>query len=447
MLHVQFNMVTRPKFLLLFVIAFTALGSFLAGRFITESKVIILKEKANVPQPQPSHVATQCMDPYKVPGYLYTPEDYRQSSYVPFDKLYHDYNQPDYAAYPWTGTASPDLSDPIPENEFLATSPHSWMLDLVTYNRYFDDSAYGGRPFNKARRNELAKSLAWLRGRRILMIADSVDRYMMAYLCEELGYEAVINKPRHTTASCTIPHLNFTIIHWHLASYYTSRPNWWWQDIMEYVPFEERYDKIFKDKLGETIGLNGKSPDLIIFQSGLWDQVTFNKKYASEPEGKYAINNKKNIMMERQSTWAELRFYGSRLQAFISHLRNLFGENAHIIHRALTPHKTFNDRDIMVLELDRVARSISFFEGVEVMDWAKLTAGFSSEWKDDVHVNKGALSWLYQNIMLSYLFRAAGGVEYQGEIIRDPIVNASDVPEDAWGECHDSLVLQSFENR
>ncbi|KAK9252240.1 hypothetical protein V1507DRAFT_462177 [Lipomyces tetrasporus] len=387
-----------------------------------------------------------CVDPYKLPGYLYTPPDndnYQLTSYIPFYDSLYDASDPSFTTYPWPGKSSPDLSDPHVEPEFLKMAPHSWMTDLAEHAKLVDAAA-NGQDHDAPRLQHLDKYLAWMRNKRVLMIADSVDRYMMVYFCQELSLTATV-KARHTTAWCTIPHLNFTIYHWHLAGYYNYRPNWWWQATMEQVTFEDRYEKMFKRTLGDVVGENGRAPDLVLYQSGLWDQVTFAQKYAHEPDGEFSSLNEQNKLMDRQLTWAELRFYMTRQKQFIRHVKGVFGNDTRIVYRSLIPHQQLDERDLMIMNMDRASRIVAHKEGAEVMDWARLVAGFSSQYKDHVHVDKGPMSWLYQNMLMSYVFRLAGGVEHLGVIEHHPMSYQSDL--DPWLECHDVYVAKAVENR
>ncbi|KAK9327812.1 hypothetical protein V1520DRAFT_357568 [Lipomyces starkeyi] len=146
---------------------------------------------------------------------------------------------------------------------------------------------------------------------------------------------------------------------------------------MEQVAFKDRYDRLFNRTLGDVIGENGKGPDLVLYQSGFWDQVNFAKKYVSEPYGQFSSMNGRNKMQERQLTWAELRFYFSRQKQFIMHLKQVFGDDAKIVYRSLSPHQQIDERDLMTMNMDRVSRFLAHKQCVEVMDWAKLTTGFS----------------------------------------------------------------------
>lgn len=56
---------------------------------------------------------------------------------------------------------------------------------------------------------------------------------------------------------------------------FVYRPAWWWEKHMTVVPFEERWTEIFEPTFLELRGIDGVNPDLILFQSGLWDARAF----------------------------------------------------------------------------------------------------------------------------------------------------------------------------
>ncbi|KAK9455914.1 hypothetical protein V1511DRAFT_323216 [Dipodascopsis uninucleata] len=375
-----------------------------------------------------------CIDPYKMPGYLYIPEaDYKRSTYVPFyEEVFNNTYEP--ASYP-VKDLDFDTTQSRPESDIMKLIPHMWMSDLVE----FSNMSREADPTKKHLLRRVQKRVSFLQDKRVLLIADSVDRYVLMYLCEEVGETYIIDSPRHTTARCHIPSLNFTLYHWHLASYYTYRPEWWWMKMMEIVPFEERFEKIFRKTLPDISGIDGR-PDLILFQTGLWDQVTFVKKYLFDPTGNNYID-KKYSDMNRQLSWGEIRYYADRMKQFIHHLRDVFGKDARIMFRSLSVHKQSDDRDLMMLNMDRVGRSLAYENDIEVFDWSKLITAFSSQWKDHVHLERGPMTWLYQNMLLSYIFRASGGVEIKGNITKWPYDFEREVEGDPWKTCHPLAVL------
>lgn len=376
---------------------------------------------------------SQCVDPYRTTGKVYIPhnaDDYRQTRYIPY---YHNlFTAPDpaYAKYP--ATEDPALVQTGVEKEFLQTVPHSWMFDLYQYNQFLNDS-----DTQNPKAGHTLKRIQWMKNKRVLLLGDSVDRYMMIYLCNELGRKGS-SAPlgNHKVAYCNIGFLNFTMYHWHIASMYTTTPSWWWNENVKQVPFEERYEEVFKQTLPDIIGMNGVSPDLVLYQSGFWDQVTFAKYFGSKGENELKSPN-------RQLTWRELRFYMSRMRQFITHIRSVFGDDVPLMYRTQSLHKTVDQRDLMVQELDRAARFTASEMSIEIFEWGKLVTGFSSRYVDEIHIQRGPLSWLWANMLLSYLFRASGGVDIRGTIEKWPSESSSSRI-DAWGECHQQYIDNSI---
>ncbi|KAK9460492.1 uncharacterized protein V1516DRAFT_676846 [Lipomyces oligophaga] len=289
--------------------------------------------------------------------------------------------------------------------------------------------------------------ISWLRNRRILIMADSVDRFMLKFMCESLRaqYES---KVVHTTAECSIPHLNFTIFHWHVASMAHYRPQWWFQPIMEHVSFEDRYQKIFKSTLPKVIGMDGRAPDLILFQSLLWDEKMFLRSQL------YAIRQQEIVQGQTPSTiseeevgirlpyWSELRFYADRLNLFLGFVRKIFGNEVPIMYRTAIPKQADTNATLFVHGLDRMARFIAYNHSIETFEWGRMVQGFPEMYKDHIHIGKSPLSFLYGDMLLHYLFRALGGVEYRGEVTIWPVERSlASSKSDLWNECHEQNMV------
>jgi hypothetical protein len=181
--------------------------------------------------------------------------------------------------------------------------------------------------------------LGWLWGRRVLTIGDSVDRFMVQFFCEEFSNK-MFEPERHTTATCHIPTFNLTLAVWHFPGSYTSRPKWWWMKDMKYVQFEERWDKIWESSLKTDVrGANGKSPDLVLWQNGLWDQ-----RLIWEAGGFHDGNDKKSLgSRERQLVWEEVRFILARLKKLLNKVQQEFGLEVPMVSSG---KETFSETEI-----------------------------------------------------------------------------------------------------
>lgn len=376
----------------------------------------------------------KCVDGYRTTGKIYIPSkfaDYHQTRYIPYYDNLFSAPDPEYAQYP--AKEDPKLLQSPVEDEFVQSAPHSWMLDLYQYYQY---QINGETDLPKARHT--LKRIDWMRNKRVLLMGDSVDRYLMLYICNEVGLPGEPEPlGRHVVAVCQIEFLNFTMFHWHIASMYTTHPKWWWRSSMATVPFEDRYEKLFKQTLPMVKGMNGVSPDLIIYQSGLWDHVTLIKYY------QHLGDRDKLGKVDRQMTWQEIRFYISRTRKFIMHIRSLFGQDVPLMYRTQALRKTVDERDLFIEELDRAARFAAAKMSVEIFEWGKLVTGFSRFYKDDIHLSRGPMSWLWANMVFSYLFRVSGGIEFEGNITTWPSDREISI-EDAWAECHAAYLDNSI---
>jgi hypothetical protein len=263
--------------------------------------------------------------------------------------------------------------------------------------------------------------LSWLWGRRVLMLGDSVDRFMTQFFCEELGSK--MRQPKqHTTATCSIPSLNLTLTHWHYAGSFTFRPQWWWMEDMEEIPFEERWAKLWGPMVDSVRGPNGR-PDLIMWQNGLWDER------ALWENGEAHYNPGELLgQRQRQLVWQEVRFITARVKKLVQRLSTEFGPDVPTMFRAFTMHRESDARDANLYELERVSRAVAEQAGHEMFEWGRLISGFSMLYKDQTHPGKGPASWLWSNMMLEYLARGAG----KGDEARKPYF-------DGWQACHAHL--------
>ncbi|KAK9477546.1 hypothetical protein V1514DRAFT_112434 [Lipomyces japonicus] len=427
-----------------------------------------------------SEIPPHCRDPYRVPGYLYVPENkhYLHTQWIPFlDTNFLDVPDPKSAEYPTD--VIPFFTDAPPPDTFIERSPHNWFAELYNYRnilKHADEAANGKREKLSLSDSQqrLFRRLNWIHNRRVLVLGDSVDRIMIQFFCEDYESHAHFTQGsfggQHTTYNCHIPSVNLTISHWHVASLYPMRPSWWWLDHIRLVAFEDRFEKLFKPVWDKVIGMNGQTPDLIIFQSGLWDERAFressrNFKYPEDEklskeqlEKKMSERRKSGLGKEgRQLAWDELVFFKSRMAKFMRYLREKFGAQTPMLYRSLTTRRDSNVADLATINMDRISRLIAQREGVEIFEWARLTSGFSDQYMDYLHVGRGPLSATWGNMMLYYLFRASGGINFNGTIerypdfsgnylvegkgaINVPVFNVKENPDvsvnNFWAECH-----------
>ncbi|KAK9469159.1 hypothetical protein V1512DRAFT_255618 [Lipomyces arxii] len=373
-----------------------------------------------------------CENPYIQPGYLLNkgPGIEYATSWVPFYPGLLDTDADDSTVL--MKNKHPYYPDGLPPNALLETAPHQWMQNLIKQYRLADKNktASSLNEDEKQLLFSLNADLEWLRDMRILFLSDSVDRYQIQYICERLDQPFRLGQGGiQATSSCHIPHLNVTFVNWHFASTSVSRPDWWWMKNMHTVKFEDRWDEIYKPTIPAVIGANGRSPDLILINAGLWDYTFF-------------LNAPKNydgpVKMDRSLNWRELKFYMQRLRHIIRLVRQEFGDNVPMICRTTTFKKSLYTNSA-IFDLNRAQRFVCRDQDIEIFDYGDLVSGRFKMYKDMVHIARGPLSMLWSNMLFWYLYRVRGGVEYRGKLLEVPGPSYID-PSEGWKKCHTALM-------
>ncbi|KAF7557418.1 hypothetical protein G7Z17_g731 [Cylindrodendrum hubeiense] len=376
-------------------------------------------------KPASSSDIYNCEDPYRRPGYLYIdPETYKNTRWIPYTNEFLDAETPSYAEYPVKGDVFFNRTEVEPAFLDSTSNPQQWMHRAVAEDER-RRKAVSVKKDDQTPEDFVSMKdgggLDWLWGRRVLIFGDSVDRYMMLFFCEEFG--RTIQQPKeHTTATCVIPSLNLTMVHWHFAGSWPGRPEWWWMDDMKEVAFEDRWAKIWAPTLNTSVRGPTGQPDLLMWQNGLWDE----RALWELGEAHYDVNNTMG-QRERQLVWQEIRFVAARMKKFVQRVSAEF-KGVPTMFRAITVHRESNARDANIYELDRLSRAIAEHADHETFEWGRLISGFSMLYKDQTHPGKGAGSWLWANMILEYLARSAGVKDEA----RSPYFNG-------WDACHSHL--------
>ncbi|KAK9379100.1 uncharacterized protein V2V93DRAFT_327581 [Kockiozyma suomiensis] len=419
-------------------------------------------------------VPAGCIDPYRTPGYLLIPPrsqesisptavadtSYRTTRWIPFYGSFHDLPPPPEAVYPRT-SSSPNIlhGQSEIEDKIIASAPTSWMRKFLQFYRLttaINASKKAGIVYNLSKDElDLVTSMNWVKNRRVLLVGDSVDRIAVLSFCQDLGLSmksegGPVHGKRQTTVYCHVPGVNFTLVQWHVPSMFTYRPDWWWEKNMTVVPFEQRLTEIYsKYSLPITINAAGRAPDLILVQTGFWDERAFRSGLHEEKEKNLPelLKTKMTWESDSQLAWNQLRFVNARLQRVVAILREIYGPDVPMMYRSMTTRKDSKQADLGMLSLDRMHRSMATHLGLEVFDWSRIVYGHSSEYKDQLHVHAGPLTWVFDDMLLSYLFRAAGGIEDQGKVIHWPSMNSDMMWQNGlnWQRCH--AYLKRSENR
>jgi hypothetical protein len=114
-------------------------------------------------------------------------------------------------------------------------------------------------------------------------------------------------------------------------------------------------------------------------------------------------------------TWNELHFFSARLRLFLQRLEKEFPDTP-MMWRSLTFHRKTGSKDIMLIEMDRYGRALAEQHGHEVFEWARIMKLLGGQYEAKTHPGEGASSWLWGNMVLEYLARAAGaGAQVGGD--------------------------------
>ncbi|KAK9479738.1 hypothetical protein V1514DRAFT_327281 [Lipomyces japonicus] len=396
-----------------------------------------------------------CLNPYQQPGFLWYPVansgEERNTAWIPYyDGLLDEpysllQDKTGIPADPILKNFDRDFPDGPPDEELRQTAPANWMQQLQRHDALHKRSDKVSKPKSPALKPEeikeleaLEEKLFWLRNSRVLLLSDSVDRYESGFVCFRFGGWLTISKHGYqTTADCTLKYWNATFMNWHLASLSTIRPEWWWMKDMKVVPFEQRWDAYYKETIKDIVGMNGIGPDLIIVNSALWDLSYF-------ATGRKARGKTKELEFGRPLNWRELRFYMQRLRAVLNRMRTEFGDNVPMLFRGVTSR---NDDPMRAgaLNLDLASRFVCRDFGIEIMEFGRLIQGYTNFYKDDVHFALGPASVLWSNMVFWHLFRARGGIEVKGEILKLPSKTDEYVtPQDAWKKCHSKFIMGTY---
>ncbi|KAF4335650.1 hypothetical protein FBEOM_10487 [Fusarium beomiforme] len=376
-----------------------------------------------------------CVDPYRQPGYLVIPPDqadYRDTQWMPFTEKFLNSEAPETAVYP-PKEGELIFNDTLPPQKFLEGPgvPKQWMKIAVEENNRRQKAL---QHIENATAEDFANmkddgGLGWLWGRRLVEFGDSVDRREAKYVCHEFGSEMIFPKlhpiEKWPKGICHIPAFNLTFTAFHSAGGYTYRPDWFWYKQMRIIPFEERWEKLWKPHQEPIKGPNGR-PDLILWQNGLWDQRGFQVGGQKLHEGE----NVTLIYRHRKLVWEELHFYMARLRKFADLIDTEFPDTPKMF-RSLTYHQSTGSGDAMIIEMDRLGRALATQYDHEIFEWGRVISLLGQWYEDGTHPGEGALSWLWGNVILEYLARSAGA-QLQGEE-RYPYF-------EGWDACHKELV-------
>ncbi|KAK9235096.1 hypothetical protein V1525DRAFT_285473 [Lipomyces kononenkoae] len=321
----------------------------------------------------------------------------------------------------------------FPPNDLLKNAPTQWFQLLRQHKNAADtvsaEKESGVKSESAKTLRELDKKLYWLKNRSLLVVGDSVDETLVSHLCNSFGasleYGPTNDSNETSIATCKIKEWNLTITHWQLGCVGSHCRTW-----ATIESIDQKWDRYFIPTSASVVGQNGASPDLVIFQLGLWGEQFFIDQYR-----KYI--HEKKLDYSRSLNVKELVVYKRVLGRTISKLRDIYGRHIPILYRTVALRNT-EEPDAAALNLDRAARSACHELDVEIMDFGWLVRGYYSFYSDDVNIDKSPLSTLWVNMVFWYLFRTQGGVEVRGDLVR--MADMYMTTADAWNMCHDTFM-------
>ncbi|EGG04058.1 uncharacterized protein MELLADRAFT_117134 [Melampsora larici-populina 98AG31] len=279
----------------------------------------------------------------------------------------------------------------------------------------------------------------WLKDKTIILIGDSLDRNVVHFIFNDVLMNSKVSNHRFLTNQTdpkfiepqTASHrigigkhlnLNFVISNWFLMGIDIESPQEFFHpDEDEPQEFESRIRKFYLPLLGTELT---KTPDLVLFNSGLWDLV-----YRSEAS---VYNSKHNSTLSKprigeRLTNQELLEHEERFMKFIRVLQSIFpNKKTKLVYRTM-PYSSKNANsnamstkriiqfDTFHLKLIHKLNSVSGSKQIGVLDWSSVTHELLFELKDLVHFNPGKAQWFFAELLLHQLRRIVLGDNHQTE--------------------------------
>ncbi|WAQ93307.1 hypothetical protein PtA15_18A367 [Puccinia triticina] len=298
-----------------------------------------------------------------------------------------------------------------------------------------------------------ADELGFLRNRTVLFVGDSLDRNAVYHLAQEtfgpgahrfLGPQdapeaAAPAHDSHRIGLGVHPGLGFTVANWFLMSVDIDRPSTPFFHAGEDPPqlFEGRFETFYEPLLRTQPPLI-PPPDMVVFNSGLWDLVFL----SNLKDHQIAQNRSQGIMSPLQVTGkellgpAEIARHSARFNAFLDKL--LFHTFNHTLPAKPTRfvYRTMPDSSLVLAKDNAMSRKrvrqidalnlrlIHAFNArqlahkgptqrtlIDVLDWTWVSSQLLDELIDLVHFGRGATQWLYGDMVLHHLRRHVVGQE------------------------------------
>ncbi|PLW06974.1 hypothetical protein PCANC_18249 [Puccinia coronata f. sp. avenae] len=300
--------------------------------------------------------------------------------------------------------------------------------------------------------NPDAAELQFLRNRTVLFVGDSLDRNEVYHLAQETfgpQYHRFLMPedtpeitapahPSHRIGLGVHPSLGFTVANWFLMSVDVDEPSTSFFHAGEDPPqlFEGRFHTFYEPLLRQKTSLLKSPPDMVVFNSGLWDLVFLSNRL----DFQIAQNRSMGIMSKLQVTGRdlltqpEIEHHSARFTKFINKLvlytfndtmdASSRGRKTRFVYRTMPDSSLSLAKDNAmsrkrVRQIDRLniqlvlqfnqlqERNVRPKDRVliDILDWKWIAGQLLDELIDLVHFGRGATQWLYGDMVLHHLRR------------------------------------------
>jgi len=343
--------------------------------------------------------------------------------------------------------------------------------------------------------NSKAPELQFLKNRTVIFVGDSLDRNEVFHLAQEtFGPEyhrflmpedtPGIDSPAgqsHRIGLGVHPTLGLTIANWFLMSVDVDEPSSSFFHAGEDPPqlFEGRFEKFYEPLIRQTSFLTSP-PDMVVFNSGLWDLVFL----SNLQDFQIRQNRTKGIMTKPQATGrdllteSEIAHHSSRFNKFLNKLvlhtfNHTHDDGSAGRRRTRFVYRTMPDSSLslakdnamsrkrvrqmnalnlqLILQFNRhQEQTLSSKDRVliDILDWSWVAGQLLDELTDLVHFGRGAAQWLYGDMVLYHLRRHIINQDLQSHSIwsrrtRKPL----GTPDLVWKDCRRFMSLVQATNR
>ncbi|KAI7939727.1 hypothetical protein MJO29_014463 [Puccinia striiformis f. sp. tritici] len=298
--------------------------------------------------------------------------------------------------------------------------------------------------------NPDAPELQFLKNRTVIFVGDSLDRNEVYHLAQEtFGPEyhkflmpedtPEIDSPSHQSHRIGLgvhPKLGLTVANWFLMSVDIDSPMTSFFHAGEDPPqlFEGRFEKFYEPLITKTTLLKSP-PDMVVFNSGLWDLVYLSnlKDYEIDQNRTQGIMTTLQVTGKDLLTPTEIERHSTRFKKFINKLIfHTFNHTSSTPSKTRFVYRTMPDSSLtlakknsmsrkrvrqidklnlqIILEFNHLQSSASASTDgskvlIDIIDWKWISSQLLDELIDLVHFGRGATQWLYGDMVLYHLRR------------------------------------------